>query len=398
MELMEFEKIFNKDELNKYQSNKVEWLESKDNGIISDLTKITYYRIFNTHILPMEEAKGKDVRFFTAVEIETLIKGIITNSMNMKRTVYSAINSYISWSVERGEVTFNPCDSIMTEDLFKISARAIKSIYTRLDEFYKYIDTLICTDIDRMMFTLIRYGVAAKEIPYIRWDDLDKEKMILKVDRNGNIVELPVDSDFIYRVNLAKECTDRYRNYTDYKKVANDEKDKSEIIIIDYIDKCYMIKNIIDEPINLSTLYNTILKICTVNNIPRIDLGVMNKCRRYDLALKLEEEKQITSDDLREILITLGLVSSANAISTLKKELKDIFNIDVVSKSKKVTGRKVKMITEDGDTYVFNTIGELARTSEKMFGSKFDRGAITKVCKGERPHYKSCKFEYIDEE
>ena len=178
MELMEFEKIFNRDKLNKYQSTKVEWLESEDNGIISDLTKITYYRIFNTHILPMEEAKGKDVRFFTAVEIETLIKGIITNSMNMKRTVYSAINSYISWSVERGEVTFNPCDSIMTEDLFKISARAIKSIYTRLDEFYKYIDTLICTDIDRMMFTLIRYGVAAKEIPYIRWDDLDKEKMI----------------------------------------------------------------------------------------------------------------------------------------------------------------------------------------------------------------------------
>ena len=357
MELMEFEKIFNKDELNKYQSNKVEWLESKDNGIISDLTKITYYRIFNTHVLPMEETKRKDVRFFSPGEIKTLIKGIITNSMNMKRTVYSAINSYISWSVERGEVTFNPCDSIMTEDLFKISARAIKSIYTRLDEFYKYIDTLICTDIDRMMFTLIRYGVAAKEIPYIKWDDLDKEKMILKVDRNGNIVELPVDSDFIYRVNLAKECTDRYRNYTDYKKVANDEKDKSEIIIIDYIDKGYMIKNIIDEPINLSTLYNTILKICTVNNIPRIDLGVMNKCRRYDLALKLEEEKQITSDDLREILITLGLVSSANAISTLKKELKDIFNIDVVSKSKKVTGRKVKMITEDGDTYVFNTIG-----------------------------------------
>ena len=398
MELMEFEKIFNRDKLNKYQSTKVEWLESEDNGIISDLTKITYYRIFNTHILPMEEAKGKDVRFFTAVEIETLIKGIITNSMNMKRTVYSAINSYISWSVERGEVTFNPCDSIMTEDLFKISARAIKSIYTRLDEFYKYIDALICTDIDRMMFTLIRYGVAAKEIPYIKWDDLDKEKMILKVDRNGNIVELPVDSDFIYRVNLAKECTDRYRNYTDYKKVENDEKDKSEIIIIDYIDKGYMIKNIIDEPINLSTLYNTILKICTVNNIPRIDLGVMNKCRRYDLALKLEEEKQITSDDLREILITLGLVSSANAISTLKKELKDIFNIDVVSKSKKVTGRKVKMITEDGDTYVFNTIGELARTSGKMFGSKFDRGAITKVCKDERPHYKSCKFEYVDEE
>ena len=92
------------------------------------------------------------------------------------------------------------------------------------------------------------------------------------------------------------------------------------------------------------------------------------------------------------------MVSSANAVSTFKKELKDIFNINVTSKSKKVTGRKVKMITEDGDTYVFNTIGELARTSEKMFGSKFDRGAITKVCKGERPHYKSCKFEYIDEE
>ena len=88
MELMEFEKIFNKDELNKYQSNKVEWLESKDNGIISDLTKITYYRIFNTHVLPMEETKRKDVRFFSPGEIKSLIKGIITNSMNMKRTVY----------------------------------------------------------------------------------------------------------------------------------------------------------------------------------------------------------------------------------------------------------------------------------------------------------------------
>ena len=102
-----------------------------------------------------------------------------------------------------------------------------------------------------------------------------------------------------------------------------------------------------------------------------------------------------------ELLVSYSLLMKSflcKAISTFKKELKDIFNIDVVSKSKKVTGRKVKMITEDGDTYVFNTIGELARTSEKMFGSKFDRGAITKVCKGERPHYKSCKFEYVDEE
>ena len=58
-----------------YENNKIDWLRDDDNnGYISEKTKITYYRLLDVHVHSLEVANNKDLRKFTSVEIENLIK------------------------------------------------------------------------------------------------------------------------------------------------------------------------------------------------------------------------------------------------------------------------------------------------------------------------------------
>ena len=82
-----------------YENNKIDWLRDDDNnGYISEKTKITYYRLLDVHVHSLEVANNKDLRKFTSVEIENLIKGAITNSSTTKRGIFAAINNYMIYS------------------------------------------------------------------------------------------------------------------------------------------------------------------------------------------------------------------------------------------------------------------------------------------------------------
>ena len=355
-----------------YENNKIDWLrDDENNGYIAEKTKITYYRLLDVHVHSSEIANNKDLRKFTSVEIESLVKGAITNSSTTKRAIFAAINNYMIYNVERGFISYNPCDSIPTTDLFEVNNKALKEQYMPLDEFYEYVDGLSADNVEKMVYVLIRYGVPASDVPGVKWENLNEEEMILTTTVKKKVVSLPVDEDFIRRVKLCKACSD-------------------------YEDGDYIIKTADGKLSSVSRIYGIIDRVSKANEVARPDMGMLFKNRRYDLVLQMyENEGQIELSDLKTILETLGLSSGNSSLTTFRKELENIFDLEVKTKSKRAidvidinTGEVLK-------TYA--SIKDLVEDSKETFGFYIDKSVVSNTCKGNRDGMKGLTFRYSEQ-
>lgn len=61
----------------------------------------------------------------------------------------------------------------------------------------------------------------------------------------------------------------------------------------------------------------------------------------------------------------------------------------------KVLGKSVEVFKNEESLGVFSSCTELEKQSEEIFGVKLFQGAISKVCRGEKPQYKGLTFRYV---
>lgn len=369
-----FNDIIKDEELKIYQKNKKKWLDDDvENGHINEKTKITYWRLLNTHILKLETWYMKDLMKFTSVEIINAIKSSVTNSPSTKRSLYAAINNYLSYCVKIGEIFYNPCDTIdpVEIDLFSVNKVALKKSYMPLKDFYKYINRLCADDVEKMVYVLIRYGVPVNDVPNVKWEDLNEEKMILTTTVKKKIIELPIDKAFVERVNLCKACSL-------------------------YKDGEYIIKTVNGEPSTVTRIYGIIDRISKTSGVERPDIGMLFKNRRYDLVLKkYKKEEQIELKDLKAILEELGLPCGNCSLTNFRKELRDIFDLEVKTRST----RSIDVINIDTGEVLktYNSIKELVEESEETFGFYIDKAVVGHTCKGNRNGMRGLTFRYSEQ-
>ncbi len=369
-----FEDIIKNEELNVYQKNKKKWLEDDSgNGHIAEKTKITYWRLLNSHILELEKKYTKDLMNFTSIEIVNAVKSSVTNSTSTKSALYSAINNYLTYCVEIGEIFYNPCDTIdpVAIDLFAVNKIALKRSYMPLNEFYKYIDELCADDVEKMVYVLIRYGVPVNDVPNVRWEYLNEEKMILTTIVKEKIISLPIDEEFIKRVNLCKACS-IYKNGE------------------------YMIKTVNGEQSTVSRIYGIIDRVSKTSRAVKPNIGMLFKNRRYDLVLeKYKKEGQIELSDLKAILEALGLPSRNSSLTKFRKEIEDIFSLKVKTNFRK----SIDVIdTNTGEILkTYSSIKELAEESKETFGFYIDKSVVGHTCKGNRKGMKGLTFRYSEQ-
>jgi hypothetical protein len=125
--------------LNKYQQSKVNWLQN--NKEYSEATKITYWALINNHICYIEKEKDKDLYYFTNEEIEDMLNK--NNNMKTTSILKSIISNYTNKSLKNIK---------LKSDIQ----------YKMIDEFYKFVENLKCSDIDKMILVLARYGVSTQ--------------------------------------------------------------------------------------------------------------------------------------------------------------------------------------------------------------------------------------------
>ncbi len=380
--------------ISEYEENKITWInDDENNGYLSERTKITYLGVMNTHILDVEKMYNKDLRLFTSVEIQNLVKSAITNSVSTKRTIFAAINNYMVYCVLRGFISYNPCDVIDTTNLFKVNIKVHQKNYTTLDGFYEFLDNLDGSVIDKMMFLMCRYGINVNEMGTIRWDDVDLVNgKRIKVMRKDQVIWLDIDDRFIDYVKRCKNCKEKVvmaagrRREGDSKNVSHKE----------YYDYGYIIKSTVEgkEVVSPNSIYNSMAVICKINEISKIDVNLLSKARAYDYCLDLYAKKGILENkDLIAVLKHLSQTSTPNAASVLKKRLLDIFNIKIKDND---TKRCVEVLKDCEVLGRFDSIKELVNKSEELFDTKFDKSAISRCAKTGGSH-KGFQFRFIEE-
>ena len=301
--------------LDQRQKNKANWLEQSN---YSTNTKRSYW-IALENIKYLEEAKDKDLYQFTKKEIEDLIKSKPTTRIGTKMTLFSIISMYINYCCERGlNPVGNPCDRIITSELFETNSVILEHNYLTLDKFYPMIDSLEISDIDKMLLTLLRYGVNPNSIGTVKWENVNREDLILSVEgEKGTQLYLPIDEEFIKRIDLAKSC----EGYGD----------KVSFIDLGYIIKTT--KNCNWDTIEPKDIHNKINNFCRANKVPRISPNDLRLARKFDLLFeRLEINEEITTRDYREILLLLEGVETQNRVTGIKKLFEAISGVKTTIK------------------------------------------------------------------
>ncbi|WP_252241575.1 hypothetical protein [Clostridium sp. ZBS18] len=273
-------------QLNKYQKNKATWLENEK---YSKSTKLTYWILMNKNICPIEVQKSKDLRDFTDEEIQEVLNGSKSNNIKTITSLKSIIHSYIKGNDKNRTC----CDITATTNVE----------YQSLNEFYNMIDNLKCSDVDKMLLVLARYGVSNIDVSNIQWNDVDKYNMVIKFGK----LNLPIDNKFLYYLDRAYNC-----NSYDYKTST-----------IEYIDYGYIIKvsNKSDKKqLNNNTISTRIHTTYKNNGIKRVSITNLNVYRQFDLLFDILKVKgKITYEDVRNVLSIFYEKHSLNKEQYLKE-------------------------------------------------------------------------------
>ena len=309
---------FELEKANEYQLNKIDWIK---NSPYSETTKKAYFWDINNYINRYETTYKKDLYKFTRDEIESILKSINTTSANKVSRIGSAISSYLDYALDTGlSYTENVMTQIDMRDMIKLNESAIKEAYIPLDEFYEFIDKLDCSENDRLLLLLLRYGCQLKDIPYVMWSDINDK--FIHIERNN--VNLPVDDKFIRQVEEAKK-------ENEYMFVCDGNKGLKEMVII-YTDYGFIIKQTgrgNDINVKNTSLYTRINNICKRNSMERISVDSLKKMRYYDLLYKIYESNgKLTLSDAKKVVELLDGIDINNKYITDKAiKIRSLFEI-----------------------------------------------------------------------
>lgn len=302
--------------LNRFYDNKINFIKERGYKEESSIKKYLYV-ILNENIALAEKNKDKDLYDFSTSEIVDLINNtFITVKTGVKNQNFNIIKTYIDWAIERGLLVtgINPCDSITDND-FKISEKMAKNYYQTLDEFYDWLKELKCSNVDKALITLVRYGVEIKETVKLQFKDINKEEKTIVIRNNNDVKFLPIDDRFIEVMEKSKYCS---------------EYDKTSYVQ----DSNYIVKQTRkgrSERPEINSIRNRFNIISVSNGIARINPTMLKDNREYDLLLEIAEQNgQLITKDFKDIIQIFNYKnitesSIVNKSQILKRQFIDFF-------------------------------------------------------------------------
>jgi hypothetical protein len=324
--------------LNQYLKRKADWLEEVENKY-SDTTKRTYWILLNTRVNFLELSKEKELYDWNKQEIIQTIKTTATTSSTTKSMLFTTISNYIAWAYKKGyNYVGNPCDSIDTTGLFDVSDEAKKQQYKTLQEFNEFIYGLDCTDVDRAMLTLLRYGVPIDNVGTMRWKDVDRENKILNVySEDKGLLKLPIDNSFIRFIDSAKNCFTKPRKQSK-SSLARTNKKETDMEDIQYLDIGFIVKTTekVDwQHMNPEDVYNKLGNLSKTNGINRISVPNLNMSRRFDLLFdRYKQNGVVTNIDIDEVNEIFDNTFTVNKNSRVRRDFLLVSGIEIKTKKR----------------------------------------------------------------
>lgn len=303
-----------------FQQNKINFL----NEIYSKkTTQESYWSIFKNYFNEIEEDKNKDIYELSKIEIEELMHSLPTTSLRAIKTIWSLLNNYMKWAINREyRNSTNPFEEMNIEEFTQISKKVAKKKYHSLDDVYAQCEYLVNTldfSVQEVMpIILSRYGIVGKQLSWmvsLKSSHIDREKKIVNIYENEKLITiLPVDDRFITWIEKSIECRELV--------VEIKSTEKPIVKKFQYLYNGYILKSTRNtEKVNKQSIYTTMNKIFSSLSKKRVSFTEYLNSRKFDLLFGLKNENgYITYDDIRCVTKKFNPFVTDTAYISLKED------------------------------------------------------------------------------
>ena len=308
------EKIINKH--SEYAKNKnVFLLDIYDN----EGTLKTSYNSFNKNVIPVEEAKNKDLMYFTPNELKELMDSIASTSFSTKDRVYNVMNSYLDYCVSKGYITINNLSGLDKEELCRPPKLMARYRIVSKEDVYKWCDESVLTGrvsiMDCLPLLLARYGIVGKGLSRIinlKLENINTDNKTIEIYEEDKLLVFPVDDrliEYIYRAVDLKEHNNL--KYIDSGNIIKAREDYPNLIV----DEAY--------------IYNKVTAIFNLKIMPRISFKALELSRKIDFLLDIREERMLDTEDFKQITLMFNPNPSVASHISLVKNYESITGDEV---------------------------------------------------------------------
>lgn len=282
-----------------FTMNKLAFLNDVYSNSNTQLAYFIYYRNF---FHDEEVLKNKDLMYFTTQEIKELLMSLITVKSASKGSFMSFVNSYLNYCIKRGFINTNQSSSINVKDIKKPNAKVVSMELINLNNFYNLVEEVYAKqNYNRIILPILfaRYGIlgeGCEDIMKLSFEDIDHHNKLVRIKKNGDVILLPIDENFIKWV---------------YKASEND----TGVILKNNRGEAIESKN---------TIYNMFYKFFSVIDKTRISAKNLRENRKLDLLGDIRAEREVIMKDI-EMVENLISYDNNNSSRTGVLRLKNLY-------------------------------------------------------------------------
>ena len=276
-----------------------------------ETTKETQISNYLNNLLPIEKILNKDLMYFNTEEIENLLINMVGVSGGYKQSLFSFMNSYCEYCVDKGFININPCAVIKPSEIIYSSVQQLMKGLMGIEQFNNTLRILESrtTILSSTMLALLlaRGGVLgnkSKDLINIEEQDIDlKDEYINIYEKTNNHEDYGILLSSIPFYPHFKTWYEKLIEIKSYEAMGTRRNSTIEYIPSPYILKRTNYTNTSEDiRVNQNTILNQINQSCISAGISRISLSKLQQSRRLDFLLDIRSKRKLNEQDFKDII------------------------------------------------------------------------------------------------
>ena len=276
-----------------------------------ETTKETQISNYLNNLLPIEKILNKDLMYFNTEEIENLLTNMVGVSGGYKQSLFSFMNSYCEYCVDKGFININPCAVIKPSEIIYSSVQQLMKGMLGVEQFNNIMKILESrtTILSSTMLALLlaRGGVLgskSKDLINIEEEDIDLRNEYINIyEKTNNHEDYGILLSSIPFYPHFKTWYEKLIQVKSYEAMGTRRNSTIEYIPSPYILKRTNYTNTSEDVrVSPNTILNQINQSCISAGVARISLSKLQQSRRLDFLLDIRSKRKLNEQDFKDII------------------------------------------------------------------------------------------------